>query len=87
MILRKFSVCSGIVLALTACVAAFFLALAPARHQLKFGAYLFHLDFNPALTTSSAGSFTYSGQFTGNALADYLLGYPSAAQVGNGNAD
>ena len=37
MILRKFSVCSGIVLALTACVAAFFLALAPARAEI-FGA-------------------------------------------------
>jgi hypothetical protein len=56
------------------------------RHQLKFGAYLFHLDFNPVLTTSAAGSFTYSGQFTGNALADFLLGDPSAAQVGIGRA-
>jgi hypothetical protein len=55
-------------------------------HQLKFGAYLFHLDFDPVLTNSAAGSFTYSGQFTGNALADFLLGYPGAGQVGIGLA-
>ena len=34
-----------------------------------------------------AASFTFNGQWTGNAFADFLLGYPSAAQVGIGRAD
>jgi hypothetical protein len=53
-------------------------------HQLKFGVYLFHLDFNPVLPNTARGAFTFSGQFTGNALADFLLGVPSAGQVGIG---
>jgi hypothetical protein len=55
-------------------------------HHLKFGAYVFHLDFNPVLANSAAGALTYSGQFTHNALADFLLGDPSGAQVGIGRA-
>jgi hypothetical protein len=53
-------------------------------HQFKFGAYFFHLDFNPVLPNTARGAFTFTGQFTGNALADFLLGYPSSAQVGIG---
>jgi hypothetical protein len=56
-------------------------------HQVKFGGYLFRLDFNPVLPNQARGAFTYSGQWTGNALADFLLGYPSSAQVGLGRAD
>jgi hypothetical protein len=56
-------------------------------HHLKFGGYLFHLQFNPVNPNAARGSFTYNGQWTGNALADFLLGYPSAAQVGIGRAD
>jgi hypothetical protein len=32
-------------------------------------------------------AFAFNGQWTGNAFADFLLGYPSAAQVGIGRAD
>jgi Carboxypeptidase regulatory-like domain/TonB dependent receptor len=56
-------------------------------HQFKFGGYLFHLDFNPVNPNQARGAFTYSGQWTGNAFADFLLGYPSSAQVGLGRAD
>jgi hypothetical protein len=55
-------------------------------HQFKIGAYLFHLDFNPVLPNTARGAFTFTGQFTGNALADFLLGYPSSGQVGIGRA-
>lgn len=56
-------------------------------HRWKFGGYLFRLAFNPENPQTARGSFTYSGQWTGNALGDFLLGYPSAAQVGIGRAD
>jgi hypothetical protein len=56
-------------------------------HHLKFGGYLFHLDFNPVNPASARGAFTFNGQWTGNPFADFLLGYPSSAQVGIGRAD
>lgn len=56
-------------------------------HQLKFGGYLFHLAFNPVNPATARGAFTFTGQWTGNAFADFLLGYPGVAQVGIGRAD
>ena len=56
-------------------------------HRWKFGGYLFRLAFNPENPQAARGSFTYSGQWSGHALADFLLGYPSAAQAGIGRAD
>jgi len=56
-------------------------------HRFKVGGYLFRLAFNPENPQAARGSFTYSGQWSGNALADFLLGYPSAAQAGIGRAD
>ncbi len=56
-------------------------------HHLKFGAYLFHLNFKPVNPQAARGAFDFTGQWTGNALADFLLGYPSSAQVGIGRAD
>lgn len=53
-------------------------------HSLQFGAYFFHLSFNPAYPNDARGVYTFSGAYTGNALADFLLGYPSQAQVGIG---
>ncbi len=53
-------------------------------HTLKFGAYFFHLNFNPSYPNDARGLYTFSGAYTGNALADFLLGYPSQAQVGIG---
>ena len=54
------------------------------RHRLKFGGYLFHLRFRPENPDTARGAFTYTGQFSGNALADFLLGYPVAARSGIG---
>jgi hypothetical protein len=56
-------------------------------HRLKVGAYLFHLRFNPVNPNMARGAFTFNGQWTGDPFADFLLGYPSAAQVGIGRAD
>lgn len=56
-------------------------------HQMKFGGYLFHLKFRPESPDAARGSFAYTGQFTRSALADFLLGYPTAAQAGIGRAD
>ncbi|HEX7793658.1 MAG TPA: TonB-dependent receptor, partial [Vicinamibacterales bacterium] len=56
-------------------------------HRVKVGAYLFHLRFNPVNPNTARGAFTFNGQWTGDAFADFLLGYPSAAQIGIGRAD
>ena len=55
-------------------------------HTIQFGAYFFHLSFNPSYPNDARGLYTFSGAYTGNALADFLLGYPSQAQVGIGEA-
>jgi hypothetical protein len=53
-------------------------------HTIKFGGYFFHLNFNPAYPNDARGIYTYSGAYSGNPLADFLLGFPSQAQVGIG---
>jgi len=63
------------------------LLLDRGAHHVKLGAYLFHLSFNPVNPSGARGAFAFTGQWTGNAFADFLLGYPSAAQVGIGRAD
>jgi Carboxypeptidase regulatory-like domain len=61
------------------------------RNNLHFGGYFFHLGFNPSFPNDARGVYTYSGAYTanspatGNPLADFLLGYPSQAQVGIGS--
>jgi hypothetical protein len=53
-------------------------------HTLQFGGYFFHLSFNPSYPNGARGIYTFNGQYTGNPLADFLLGYPSQAQAGLG---
>jgi hypothetical protein len=61
-------------------------------HSMKFGAYIFRLQFNPSESPNARGSFTFTPRYTssatgladGNAFADFLLGYPSSAQAGIG---
>ena len=53
-------------------------------HRIKFGGYLFHLRFRPENPDTARGSFAYTGQFSGNAMADFLLGYPVAGRSGIG---
>lgn len=68
------------------------------RHKnqtIKFGAYLFHLNMNPSNPDNARGSLAYTNRWTsskagltdGNAFADFLLGYPSTAQVGIGRGE
>ncbi len=61
-------------------------------HKIKFGGYFFYLQFNPANADTARGNFSFTNRWTssqagltnGNAFADFLLGYPSTAQVGIG---
>ena len=63
------------------------LALDRGAHRLKFGGYYFHLRFRPEQPDNARGAFTYTGQFSGHAFADFLLGYPTTAVAGNGRGD
>lgn len=61
-------------------------------HSLKFGTYIFRLQFDPSESPNARGTFTFTPRYTsstaglgdGNAFADFLLGYPSSAQAGIG---
>jgi hypothetical protein len=57
------------------------------RHRLKFGVYYFHLRLRPEQPDNARGAFAYTGQFSGNAFADFLLGYPTSATSGIGRGD
>ena len=57
------------------------------KHKIKFGAYYFHLQLRPEQPDNARGSFIYTGQFSGNAFADFLLGYPASASAGDGRGD
>ncbi len=56
-------------------------------HRVKFGGYYFHLRLRPEQPDNARGTFSYTGQFTGNALADFLLGCPTSAVSGLGRGD
>jgi hypothetical protein len=56
-------------------------------HRVKFGAYYFHLKLRPEQPDNARGAFTFTGQFSGNAFADFLLGYPASATSGIGRGD
>ena len=63
-------------------------------HTLKFGGYAMHYNLRPVNPNGARGSFSFSPRWTssapgladGNAFADFLLGYPTSAQVGLGRA-
>jgi hypothetical protein len=63
-------------------------------HNLKFGAYFFHFNFQPVNPNGARGVLTFTPRWTssapgladGNAFADFLLGYPTTAQAGLGRA-
>jgi Carboxypeptidase regulatory-like domain len=64
------------------------------KHALKFGAYMMHYDLRPVNPNGARGIFSFTPRFTssapglgdGNAFADFLLGFPTTAQVGLGRA-
>ncbi|HEV7968037.1 MAG TPA: carboxypeptidase regulatory-like domain-containing protein [Candidatus Acidoferrales bacterium] len=51
-------------------------------HTVKFGGYVFHLDFDPVNAQNARGTFAFTGKYTGNALGDFLLGTPNQGTVG-----
>ncbi len=53
-------------------------------HRMKFGGYWFHLRFRPENPDTARGRFRYTGRFSGNPFADFLLGYPVEARSGVG---
>ena len=63
-------------------------------HTLKFGAYFMHYGFRPVNPNGARGIFSFTPRFSssaagltdGSAFADFLLGYPTTAQVGLGRA-
>ncbi len=57
------------------------------NHRFKFGAYYFRVRLRPEQPDNARGAFTYTGQFSGNAFADFLLGYPTSAVSGIGRGD
>jgi hypothetical protein len=48
-------------------------------HTMKFGADIRRFLFNSFFTSFGRGSFNFDGTFTGNAVADLLLGIPRSA--------
>jgi hypothetical protein len=57
------------------------------NHTTKFGAT--YLDFfkHSFYVTTGRGSFSFTGQYSGNAFADFLLGDIASLSYGNGNLD
>ena len=63
-------------------------------HTVKFGAYAMHYILQPVNPNGARGIFSFTPRWTssapgladGNAFADFLLGYPTTAQVGLGRA-
>ena len=53
-------------------------------HHVRFGAYVFHFNFQPRYPNNARGVYTYTGAYTGTPLGDFLKGQPASAQVGLG---
>ena len=49
------------------------------RHSFNFGAQFTRVQVTDPIFNGVAGEFRFTGQFTGNPLADYLLGHPFIA--------
>ncbi|MDQ2950138.1 MAG: TonB-dependent receptor [Acidobacteriota bacterium] len=48
------------------------------KHDMKFGAQLYHQTHTFFNGQTQEGSFTFSTQYTGNGFADFLLGFPAS---------
>ncbi len=57
------------------------------KHNLTLGGDFRRLDFNQLSQQNPRGSFLFNGEFTGNAFADFLLGFPATSSIAYGNAD
>lgn len=57
------------------------------RHNLKMGfSYLHDSTANLIASAPQRGAYNFNGQYSGNAYADFLLGYPSSTQRPNPNS-
>ena len=52
------------------------------RHHFAFGGDYVRMGFNYRNNVVANGSFSFNGQFSGDALADFMLGLPSIFQQG-----
>jgi hypothetical protein len=68
------------------------------KHTVKFGAYWFHFNFQPANPNNARGTFSFTNRWTsqtgsgglntgGNSFAEFLLGFPTTGTVGIGRAN
>jgi hypothetical protein len=60
------------------------------RHTMKFGADVRALrvaDYESFIAADNFGDYHFSGQFTGNDFADFLLGLPSYTEIVNAGPD
>jgi TonB dependent receptor len=57
------------------------LTLVRGAHTFKFGGEIRWSQFNISQEAAPRGQFTFSGAFTGNSLADMLLGLPKQANI------
>jgi hypothetical protein len=49
------------------------------KHAVKAGfTYLYDDHWNDSASSPTRGSYTFNGNYSGNAFADFILGYPSA---------
>jgi hypothetical protein len=55
------------------------------RHQLQFGGEVRRDAIDLLYINRPNGAFTFTGNFTGNTLADFFLGYPYMFQQGSGD--
>jgi hypothetical protein len=51
------------------------------KHTIKAGADIKRIRFSGKDATHANGNYTFSGQFTGDGFADFLLGFPSSMVV------
>jgi hypothetical protein len=54
------------------------LSLVRGRHQLMFGVDIIHTQLNANNNYNRDGSYSFNGQFTGSAIADFMLGAMSS---------
>jgi len=54
------------------------------RHSIKAGFDLRNIRYRGTAASLPRGAFAFTGQFSGNAVADYLLGDPFTAKIGYG---
>jgi hypothetical protein len=52
---------------------------ASGRHDVRFGYELFHDTNTFVAGNNSSGTFTFNGNYSGDNMADFLLGYPGSA--------